>query len=107
MRPAPTSSYRHHPCVVIVKGRASTHGRRGNRFELTWFRYVHDDGDVHDVLRQQRWSADGRRHEADLPIDYGSTPAQMFDRYVELYRQVAEQADGIPGPGQLSLPGVS
>ena len=62
---------------------------------------------MHDVLHQQRCSADGRRHEADLPIDHGSTPAQMFDRYVELYRQIAEQADRVPASGQLSLPGVS
>ena len=98
MRAAP------HPCVVIVKGQASTHSRRCDRFELTWFRYVDDDGDVRDVLHQQRRGADGRLHEADLPIDFGSTAAQTFDRYVELYRRVAGQADDMPAPGQLALP---
>jgi hypothetical protein len=105
--PSPTFSYRHQPCAVIVKGRATTHSLRGNRYELTWYRYVHDDGDVVDELRQQRWDSAGRRHETALPVDYGSTAAQMFDRYVELYRQTAEQAAGAPGPGQLSLPGVA
>ena len=97
MRPAPLPAYRPHPSIVIVKGRASTHGRSGNRFELTSFRYVNDDGEVRDVLHQQRRDRDGR-HECDLPIDYASTPAQMFDTYVERYRLIAEQADGVrPG----------
>ncbi len=106
MPPAHPRSYRHHPTVVVVKGRASTHSRRGNRYELTWFRYVDDDGDAWDQLRQRRWDATGRRHEAELPIDLGVTPAEMFDRYVEMYRCIAEQADGVPAPGQLHLPGV-
>jgi hypothetical protein len=106
MRPAPLPAYRPDPSIVIVKGRASTHGRSGNRFELTWFRYVNDDGEVRDVLHQQRWDPDGHRHECDLPIDYASTPAQMFDIYVDRYRLIAEEADGIPAAGQLLLPCV-
>ena len=97
----------HRPSIVIVKGRASTHGRRGNRYELTWVRYVTDDGDVWDVMRQQRWDTTGRRIDGELPIDLGVTAAAMFDRYVELYRQIAEDADGLPAPGQLLLPGVA
>ena len=49
----------------------------------------------------------GRRIDGELPIDLGVTPAAMFDRYVELYREIAEQADGVPAPGQFLLPGVA
>ena len=107
MRRAPLPAYRLHPSIVIVKGRASTHGRSGSRFELTWLRYVHDDGEVRDVLHQQRWDRDGRRHGCDLSIDYARTCAQMSDDYVERYRLIAEEADGIPPVGQLLLPGLS
>jgi hypothetical protein len=93
------------PSIVIVKGRAETHSVRGNRFELTWVRYVTDDGDAADVFRQQRWDRTGR-HDGELPIDHGKSPAAMFASYVELYRQIADQADGVPAPGQLHLPGV-
>ena len=107
MRPTQLLPYRpYRPSIVIVKGRVSTHGRRGNRFELTWVRYVTDDGDVWDVIRQQRWDTTGRRIDSELPIDLGVTPSAMFDRYVELYRQIAEEADGVPALGQLLLPGV-
>jgi hypothetical protein len=92
--------------IVIPKGRASSHGRRGDRYELTWVRSVTDDGDVADVFRQQRWDRTGRRHDGELPIDLGVTPAAMFASYVELYREIAEQADGVPAPGQLRLAGV-
>ena len=103
MRPTPLPAYRNHPFAVIVKGRASTHGRRGDRFELTWFRYLYEDGDVRNVLRQQHWDVTGRRHESELPLDWNSTATQTFDRYVQVYREIAEQADGVPAPGQLSL----
>jgi hypothetical protein len=107
MRPTRPLPYRSdHPPIVIVKGRASTHGRRGTRYELTSARYVTDDGDQWDLMRQQRWDTTGRRIEGELPIDLGVTASAMFDRYVELYRQIAEGADGVPAPGQLSLPGV-
>ena len=59
------------------------------------------------MLRQQRWDRDGHRHESELPIEYRATPAEMFDNYVERYRLIAEEADGIPAAGQLLLPGVS
>ena len=69
--PVPPLPYRpDRASIVIVKGRASTHGRRGNRYELTWVRYVTDDGDVWDVMRQQRWDThrpSHRRRAADRP----------------------------------------
>ena len=107
MRPPHLLPYRPiRAATIIVKGRACTHSHRGQRFELTWVRSVDDDGDVSDVFRQRRCDVSGRWHDGELPIDHGVAPAVMFDRYVELYRAIAEEADGVPAPGQLQLPGV-
>jgi hypothetical protein len=84
------------PSIVIVKRGAATHVRGGNRLELTWVRYITDDGDVCDVMRQQRWHPIGRRIDGELPIEFGVTAAAMFDRYVVLDRQIAEDAGGLP-----------
>jgi len=85
---------RHPPAAIAVTGSSSP----GSDTSTT---------DAYDVLHQQRWDPAGRFHEADLSIDCGTTTAQMFDRYVDLYHRVAEQADGIPAPGQSRLPRVS
>lgn len=106
-RSSPTPSYRDHPVAEIVKGRTATHTRTGERYELRWHRFVYDDGDATDVLRQQHWNRHGVRTVADLTCDYGKSVGDTFERFVELYRKVAEESDGVPPPGQIRLPGLS